>query len=99
MKKIAYFLSLCSLAALPASAQFMNRFTGYIGGGFTNPINPIGSRLDTGWNISAGAGVNANHHFGVMLDFHFMDTPVNQTFLNQVQAPDGSVRTWGFTLD
>jgi hypothetical protein len=98
MKKIATFLSLCALAALPVSAQF-SRFTGFVGGGFTNPINPIGARLDTGWNISAGAGVNADHHFGLMLDFMFNDMPINQTFLNQVQAPDGRVRVWGFTLD
>ena len=98
MKKIATFLSLCALAALPASAQF-SHFTGFVGGGFTNPINPIGSRLDTGWNVAAGVGVNANHHFGLMLDFMFNDMPINQRFLNQVQAPDGSVRVWGFTLD
>ena len=98
MKKIAFVLSLCSLAAFPANAQF-SRFTGFVGGGFTNPVNPIGSRLDTGWNIAAGAGLNANHHFSMMLDFMFNDTPINQTFLNQVQAPDGHVRVWGFTLD
>jgi hypothetical protein len=92
------FLSLSLVTAVPASAQF-SHFTGFVGGGFTQPINPIGSRLDTGWNVSAGAGVNANHHLGLMLDFHFNDMPVNGTFLSQVQAPDGHVRTWGFTLD
>ena len=98
MKKIASIFSLCFMAALPACAQFSN-FTGFVGGGFTTPINPIGSRLDTGWNIAAGAGVNANHHFGLMLDFMFNQTPINSSFLNQVQAPDGNVRVWGFTLD
>ena len=98
MKKIASILSLCCMAALPACAQF-SHFTGFVGGGFTNPLNPIGSRLDTGWNIAAGAGVNANHHFGLMLDFMFNDTPINRTFLDQAGAPDGSVRMWGFTLD
>lgn len=99
MKKITYCFLLFSLvAAAPAFAQF-SHFTGFVGGGFTEPINPIGARLDTGWNVTAGAGVNANHHLGLMLDFIFNDTPVNTTFLNQVQAPDGHVRTWGFTLD
>jgi hypothetical protein len=70
-----------------------------VGGGFTQPINPIATRLDTGWNVAAGAGVNANHHLGLMLDFNFNDMPVNGTYLSQVQAPDGHVRTWGFTLD
>jgi len=98
MKKIASFLSLCCLASLPAYAQF-SHFTGFIGGGFTPPINPIGSRLDTGWNISAGAGVNASHHLGLMLDFMFNDMAINRTFLAQANAPDGTVRIWGFTLD
>ena len=29
----------------------------------------------------------------------FNQVPVNRTYLNQVQAPDGNLRTWGFTLD
>lgn len=99
MKKIAlYFVSLSCAAGLPAFAQ-VSHFTGFVGGGFTPAINPIGARLDNGWNISAGAGVNANNHLGLMLDFMFSQNGVNPTFLNQVQAPDGSVRTWGFTLD
>lgn len=98
MKKIASILSLCILAALPASAQF-SRLTGFVGGGVTTPINPIGSRLDNGWNIAAGVGVNATHHFGLMLDFMYNDTGINRTFLDQVQAPDGRVRVWGFTLN
>ncbi len=98
MKKFASFLSLCCLAALPACAQF-SRFTGFVGGGVTPAVNPIASRLDTGWNVSAGAGVNVNHHFGLMLDFMFNDLAINRTALNQAQAPDGSVRIWGFTLD
>jgi len=99
MKKFTHcFVIMCSFLALPALAQFP-RFTGFIGGGFTEPVNPIATRTDMGWNIAAGAGVNTTHHLGVMLDFMFNDTPVNRTFLNQVQAPDGTVRTWGFTLD
>jgi hypothetical protein len=90
------FTSLLTIA--PAFAQF-SHFTGFIGGGFTQPVNPIARRLDTGWNIAAGAGVNATHHVGLMLDFNFNEMPVNNTFLAQVQAPDGHVRTWGITLD
>ena len=98
MKKIAlYLVSLCA-AGIPAFAQF-SHFTGFVGGGFTTPINPIGSRLDNGFNITAGAGVNANRHFGVMLDFIYNENGINRRFLDQVQAPAGSMRVWGFTLD
>jgi hypothetical protein len=98
MKKIAFYLvSLCA-AGIPAFAQFSN-FTGFVGGGFTTPVNPIGSRVDTGWNITAGAGYNVNHHFGMMLDFIYTENGINRRFLDQVQAPDGTTRIWGFTLD
>jgi Outer membrane protein beta-barrel domain len=98
MKKITFYLiSLCAVGA-PAFAQ-SSHFTGFVGGGFTTPINPIGSRLDNGYNITAGAGVNANNHLGIMLDFIYNANGINRTFLNQVQAPDGQMRVWGFTLD
>ena len=34
-----------------------------------------------------------------MLDFLYNENGINRTFLDQVQAPDGSMRVWGFTLD
>ena len=98
MKKIAFYLVSFCAAGLPAFAQFSN-FTGFVGGGFTTPVNPIGSRIDTGWNITAGAGYNVNHHFGMMLDFIYTENGINRRFLDQVQAPDGTTRVWGFTLD
>ncbi len=98
MKKIAFYLVSFCAAGLPAFAQF-SHFTGFVGGGFTTPVNPIGARLDNGWNVTAGAGVNATHHFGIMLDFIYAENGINRSFLNQVQAPDGTTRVWGFTLD
>ncbi|HTS61557.1 MAG TPA: outer membrane beta-barrel protein [Candidatus Acidoferrales bacterium] len=97
MKNTIFSSLLFTLAA--AVPAFTQSFTGFVGGGFTNPVNPIASRLDTGWNVTAGAGYNFTKHAGLMLDFMFDQTPINTTFLNQVQAPDGNVRTWGFTLD
>ncbi len=98
MKKITFYLvSLCAVGA-PAFAQF-SHFTGFVGGGFTEPINPIGARLDNGFNSTAGAGVNANHHLGVLLDCIYNQNGINRTFVYQVQAPDGQMSLWGFTLD
>jgi len=96
MKYFASFLALASLAALPALAQ--PRFTGYVGGGPAVPLNPIGSRLDTGWNVSAGAGVTGRFA-GINLNFMYNDYGINQNALSQVGAPDGHTRVWGFTLD
>ena len=98
MKKLTVLLSVLCLGSLPVCAQF-SRFTGFVGAGVTAPVNPIASRLNLGWNASGGAGINFNHHFGVMLDFTFNEMGINSTSLLQAQAPGGSVRTWGFTLD
>ena len=98
MKKSLLLVSFFCLASLPSWAQ-VSRFTGFAGGGFTTPINPIGSRLNTGWNVSAGAGVNLNNNFGVMLDFMYNELSINDTFLAQANAPGGQVRVWGFTLN
>lgn len=94
-KNVSYFALFC-LAALPLAAQ--PRFTGFVGGGPTVALNPLGSRIDTGWNISAGAGVTGRVA-GLNLDFLYSDHALNQNVLNQVGAPDGSVRYWAFTLD
>jgi hypothetical protein len=92
MKKITFYLvSLCA-AGIPAFAQFSN-FTGYVGGGFTTPVNPIGSRVDTGWNITAGAGYNVNHHFGMMLDFIYTRTESIAGFSIRFRRPTETQRS------
>jgi len=100
MKRIAMLATVCCFAALPGFTQSrFGAFTGYVGGGFSEPVSDVGKRLDNhGWNISAGAGVSGKR-VGLMLDFMFNDFGINRTSLDQVQAPDGSVRYWAFTLD
>jgi hypothetical protein len=101
MKKYLSCLALLGAGALalsqPALAQ-THRFTGNIGGGFTEPVYDLGTRLNTGWNVTAGAGVNLTNRFALMGEFLFNDMNVNQTALNNVGAPDGSTRIWAFTL-
>ncbi len=96
MKQLAVFLALGSMAAFSGLAQ--PRFTGFVGGGFSEPINPIATRIDRGWNVSAGAGISGKN-LGAMVDFTFNNFPVNQTALNNVGAPNGSTRIWGLTFD
>lgn len=100
MNRIATFLSLCGLAAVPVFAQsnYVSHFTGFVGGGPSVPVYDYGRRVDNGWNVSAGVGVSGNH-LGLMLDFTYNDFGVNSSVLNQVQAPNGSSRVWAFTLD
>jgi hypothetical protein len=98
MKRTLSFLAVTCLAALPGLAQ-IPRFTGFVGGGFSEPVQEIGSRLNVGWNATAGAGVNINDHFGMLVDFMFNDFGINQTALANAGAPNGSTRFWAFTLD
>ena len=98
MKRLAAFLTFCALAALPAIAQ-QSHFTGQIGGGFSEPVYDIGNRLNTGWNVTGGVGANFNPRFGLMLDVMFNDFDINRTTLNNLAVPNGTTRTWGFTLD
>jgi hypothetical protein len=96
MKPITSFLAFSLLAALPVLAQ--PRFTGQVGGGFSEPLNPIGTRLDRGFNITAGAGISGKT-LGALVNFHYNDFGINQTALANVGAPDGTTRIWAFTLD
>ena len=98
MKVCVSLLALCCLAAIPALAQ-NSRFTGFVGGGFSEPVQDIGTRLNVGWNAAGGAGLNFNRHAGILVDFMFNDLGINQTTLNSIQVPNGTTRVWGFTLD
>src|SRR5262249_19410341 len=70
MKKLLMFLA---IGALPAAAQWNHfgdpelRPTGYFGVGASVPVNPIASRLNTGWNLAGGGGVRYGF-FGFTID-------------------------------
>ena len=90
----------CGLAALPAAAQPWHeaRPTGFFGVGFSQPLNPIATRLDTGWNFTGGVGAT-NEYVGLLLDFTYNDFGINRTNLNRVGVREGSQRYWAVTLD
>ncbi len=95
MKNTLLTIALCSLA-LPAFAQ--SHWTGYVGGGFAEPVKDLGTRLNVGWNAAAGVGLSGQH-LGIMLDASFNHFGINDTSLNRVGVAGGSTRVWGFTLD
>jgi len=94
------FLMTCGLAALPAAAQPWHeaRPPGFFGVGFSQPLNPIATRLDTGWNFTGGVGAT-NEYVGLLLDFTYNDFGINRTNLNRVGVREGSQRYWAVTLD
>jgi hypothetical protein len=57
-----------------------------------------GVRLDRGFNLGVGAGVNFAPEFGVTLDFGFNNLGVNPTTLTSLGIPGGSARVYSLTL-
>ncbi|HTM48636.1 MAG TPA: outer membrane beta-barrel protein [Bryobacteraceae bacterium] len=85
------------LTALPSVAQ-NNKFTFNIGGGFTEPVRNFG-RFDTGFNITAGAGVNFVPNFGLIAEFGFNHLDLTRRALSIAGVPDGSTRIYSVTLN
>ena len=75
------------------------RFTAHIGGGFTSPTFDASDRLDTGWNILAGAGVRVTRNFALLGEFNYNDFEVARSVLRAAGTPDGDARVWSFTAN
>jgi hypothetical protein len=78
------------------------------GGGFTAPVGSEvsggqGEGLDGfvtwGYNITAGAGWNFTHHFGLLAEYQFNRNKIPGATLAALGAPGGNVNTHAFTLD
>lgn len=95
-------LAIAFLAALPAAAQWRHfgrentRTTGFFGAGFSEATNPLGARVDTGWNLTGGIGVTGAY-VGVMLDAMYNQFGINNFALEA--ATRGTQRYWAFTVD
>jgi len=101
MKRYLLFLM---LTVLPGSAQW-RRFgdmdlhpSGFVGAGFSTPVNPAAGRLDTGWNVAGGVGVT-NNYFGVMLDGMYNDLGITRRALERQGTRSGAERYWAFTVN
>src|SRR5438309_1970887 len=94
----AFFSVALALVSLTASAQ-TPRFTGSIGGGFTEPVFDMGPGHDRGWNIKGSAGVNFHHSAGLNLNFLYDQLQINSNTLAALRVPGGSTRLWSLTLD
>ena len=103
MKQIRFFTIACCLAGLilawPAAAQNNNHFTFNVGGGFTEPVKDTDGRVNTGFNINAGAGVNFTAAFGMIGEFGFNHFGLAAPTLNAAGAPDGSTRLYSLTVN
>lgn len=87
------------LCALPAAAQNTNKFGFNVGGGFTEPVKQMDGRLNTGFNLNAGAGVNFTPYLGIMGEFGFNDLGLSPSTLATEGVPSGTSRIYSVTLN
>jgi opacity protein-like surface antigen len=97
-KTVIYSVAALFLA-LPAAAQNTNKFTFNVGGGFTEPVYDTDGRVDRGYNINVGAGVNFAPAIGVIGEFGYNGMGVTSRVLNAVGAPNGDARIYSLTLN
>ena len=103
MKNKLIYTCVCTLAGLflasPSFAQRDNKLGFHVNGGFTEPAGPSNSRVDRGFNLGAGVGLNATPRFGIQLDFDYNQLGLKSTLLNSVGVPDGEARLYSVTLN
>ena len=80
-------------------AQEVPRFSFNAGAGFVQPVGRTSDRLDTGYSLGAGAGINFNSTLGARLEFNFNGMGVNRTTLDELGFPGGDVKLWSLTLN
>jgi Outer membrane protein beta-barrel domain len=80
-------------------AQEFPRFAFNVGAGFTQPIGGTARRLDTGWNVAGGAGVNFSSYAGMMIQTDYTSLGVNSRTLSNVGFPGGNVNIFSARVD
>lgn len=99
MRKFTFVSTAGLVVSCAVFAQETPRFAFNIGAGFTQPVGNTRRRLDTGYNIEAGAGYNFHPRIGVLAQFGFNSFGINGATLANVGFPDGSVRVYSGTLN
>jgi len=99
MTKLGLTLVSGFLACSYLGAQEVPRFTGDIGGGFTQPVGNTGRNLNEGWNVQGGFGVNFSAYVGAQIDLGYDRMNLNSFALNSVGTPGGDVQIFSATLD
>ena len=103
MNKKGFFNTACLLAALSlagtAAAQNTSKLAFNVGGGFTEPIGQSARRADTGFNITAGGGLNFAPQFGISAEFGYNRLDLSNGALNAVGVPGGNAHIYSVTLE
>jgi opacity protein-like surface antigen len=92
-------LLLLSLSRPGISQESRYTFHGGVGGGYSPLVGRISSRLDNGWHVRFGGGVNLGAHLATSLDYTYHGLGVSRAVLNEAQVPNGNAHLWSLTLD
>jgi len=88
MNAKGFYSAACLLAGLSlagtAAAQNTSRFAFNVGGGFTEPIGQSARRTNTGFNVTAGGGVNLAPQFGISAEFGYNRLDLSNGVLSAV---------------
>src|SRR5438093_1224695 len=103
MKHRLFYSIVCGLAGLfivgPCAAQNTSKWNFGLGAGFTSPVQSSSDRLDTGFNITAGAGYSLVPALGLRAEFGFDHLGINSSVLSAAGASSGSTRIYSATLN
>jgi opacity protein-like surface antigen len=87
-----------AVCAFPAAAQNNNHITFDAGAGFSEPVRATDGRVNTGFNVNAGVGVNFVPAFGLKAEFGFNRFDLSDRSLNTAGVPGGNARVYSVTL-
>jgi hypothetical protein len=98
-----FIISMLALAVIstvsPANAQYEHRFNFNVGGSVVPLVGDISSRLNTGWNVTAGGGVNLAPTFGINAEYSYFGLGVDQSVLNSLDVPEGNAHIHAITVN
>jgi opacity protein-like surface antigen len=88
------FVVIAAVAVLAAASPVMAQsgWTAEFSGGTATPVDDIGSRLSSGWDVDLAAGYQFNRWVSVLGDFGFAGMAVPDSVLQEFNAPDGHGR-------
>src|SRR5215469_5821357 len=97
--KILASIIMLALMVVCSEAQTEHPYTLNVGGGFSPLVGDSSKRLDNGWHITAGGGLNITRSLSATLDYDYNGFGVSRGLLNEVHVPDGNAHMWSLTAN
>jgi len=99
VRALALTAMLLTVFTLTLQAQSEHRLTMNAGGGISPLVSDISHRLDNGWHVTVGGGLNITRHLSATLNYTYNGFGVSQRVLTEAKVPDGNSHLWSLTVD